>query len=1087
MKHINKSLSLKALIGIVFVLIPVLVSFLLSYYKNKEYLQNRILDTLTVVAEAYEGQVYQFLEKVKVRAQDFASDGFVRTQLHNINIGNTSSINQLSEHLLKNKLSLDKTINTINVLSLTGQIVASTNKAEIGKDLSGDASYAEGMNAIAIVEKRTGHNGLPEIAVSAPIYTKETKKPLGVIINYILISELDKLLIGEYVRDLGAVSWGKGKGAWKTLEMYLVNRDKLMITKSIFIEDAILKQSVDTMPVAKAFTSNEETSGFYKDYRGIDVAGVSMYFPSLNWVLLVEIDKDEVLAPVKYVLVNAVILSAVVIIMLVLLFIVFVRKVVRPLRVISRAATAIAGGSFDFVIPVTTQDEVGMLSESFNRMSRNLKERTQELMHSEEKLRSSEFKFRTLVDFTWDWEFWIDKNRCFYYNSPSCERLTGYTSAEVATSVTSFLGMVYPDDREKTQKELDSAFLQFSQTGFDFRIIHKNSSVRWVSMTYQPITDVTGEFLGVRASVRDITERKNAEEKIIMQSRITAMSADIGVALIQRGTLMETLQRCAEAMVRHLDVAFARIWTLNKDENMLELECSAGIYTHIDGAHSRVPVGSLKIGLIAEERKPHLTNSVIGDPRVSDQAWAKSMGMVAFAGYPLIIEDKLVGVMAMFSQKPIHESSFKALATVSDSIALCIERTKIANALKVSHNHNEQLIAAIPSILIYINEDDKIIGWNKTAERVFGITSGEATGMLFNNCKIQWYDKEIAHQILNCRNEHQPTRIDDVRFKNSIGKTGFLGLTVNPIRENGQKKPNLLITGSDITQRKIMESQLIQAQKLESIGQLAAGIAHEINTPTQYVGDNTRFLNDAFSDLCKVIESYRKMHTVCKAGAVTDELITEVETKEKEVDVEYLTEEIPKAIQQSLEGVDRVAKIVRAMKEFSHPGTDEKTPVDINKAIESTITVARNEWKYVAEIVTIFDASLPTVPCLPDAFNQVILNIIINAAHAVGDVVGNGKTGKGIITVSTARNGDCAEIRIQDTGTGIPESVRSKIFDPFFTTKGVGKKTGQGLAIAHDIVVNKHSGTITFETETGRGTVFILRLPLNKNHCEKLN
>ena len=219
------------------------------------------------------------------------------------------------------------------------------------------------------------------------------------------------------------------------------------------------------------------------------------------------------------------------------------------------------------------------------------------------------------------------------------------------------------------------------------------------------------------------------------------------------------------------------------------------------------------------------------------------------------------------------------------------------------------------------------------------------------------------------------------------------------------------------------------------------------------------------------------MLKVCKNGGITAEIVQEIENVEKEVDLDYLTEEIPKAIQQSLDGVDRVAKIVRAMKEFSHPGTNEKTATDINKAIENTITVSRNEWKYVADVITVFDASLPLIPCLPGEFNQVILNIIVNAAHAIADVVVNGN--KGIITVSTQRNGNWAEIRIQDTGTGIPEAVRPKIFDPFFTTKPIGKGTGQGLAIAHDIVVRKHGGTIDIETATGKGTTFVIRIPMS--------
>lgn len=289
----------------------------------------------------------------------------------------------------------------------------------------------------------------------------------------------------------------------------------------------------------------------------------------------------------------------------------------------------------------------------------------------------------------------------------------------------------------------------------------------------------------------------------------------------------------------------------------------------------------------------------------------------------------------------------------------------------------------------------------------------------------------------------------------------------------------------EIGDRNKMEIQLRHAQKMESIGQLAAGIAHEINTPTQFIGDNTRFIRDAFGDLKPLLDSQTRLLAAARSGAVPAELIAEVEAAAKTADWDYLNEEIPKALRQSLEGIERVTKIVQAMKEFSHPGATEKTALDLNHAIESTLTVCHSEWKYVAEVVTDFDPSLPPVPVLPGEFNQVILNIVINATHAIADVVHDGEKGKGTITLRTRGAEDCVEIRISDTGTGIPEAARLRIFDPFFTTKGVGKGTGQGLAIAHSVVVEKHGGTIDFETETGKGTTFVIRLPLKSIATEK--
>lgn len=282
----------------------------------------------------------------------------------------------------------------------------------------------------------------------------------------------------------------------------------------------------------------------------------------------------------------------------------------------------------------------------------------------------------------------------------------------------------------------------------------------------------------------------------------------------------------------------------------------------------------------------------------------------------------------------------------------------------------------------------------------------------------------------------------------------------------------------EVQERKLLEGQLLQAQKLEAIGQLAAGVAHEINTPIQYVGDNCNFLGGSFRQLDTMLEQYDKALGALRASGYRPELVSETDECVARADLEYLRSEIPAAIGQSMEGVERVARIVRAMKEFSHPGSGQKELVDLNHAIQNTLIVCRNEWKYVAEAVTDLDGALPQVRCLPGEINQVLLNLVVNAAHAI-DEAKRGQS-KGKIEVSTRRDGNFAEIRVTDDGTGIPAGVQERIFDPFFTTKEVGKGTGQGLALARNIVVKKHGGTLTFETELNKGTSFILRIPMDE-------
>lgn len=302
----------------------------------------------------------------------------------------------------------------------------------------------------------------------------------------------------------------------------------------------------------------------------------------------------------------------------------------------------------------------------------------------------------------------------------------------------------------------------------------------------------------------------------------------------------------------------------------------------------------------------------------------------------------------------------------------------------------------------------------------------------------------------------------------------------------GLEPPQFAVFIRDITERKTLESQLSQAQKLESIGQLAAGIAHEINTPTQYIGDNTRFLQDAFGDTLKLLDAYHEFEQTAKDASLTPDRFIQLEEVKRTSDIDFLKVEIPKAICESLEGISRVSTIVSAMKDFSHPGVESMTIADVNRILESTATVARNEWKYVAELKLDLYPSLPAVACLPGEIGQVVLNLIINASHAIADR-NAGTDALGVITVSSDHDATHIIIKVADTGNGIPERVRNRIFDPFFTTKEVGKGTGQGLAIAHNVVVERHNGSIVFDTEDGVGTVFTIRLPKSQPIVEELS
>lgn len=838
--------------------------------------------------------------------------------------------------------------------------------------------------------------------------------------------------------------------------------------------------------------------------------------------------------------------------------------------------------------------------------------------------------------------------------------------------------------------------------------------------------EIDGKPAGLVALYEDITVQIEAEKAMAERHRLAALAAAVGVALTGSGGLRQGLQKCAEILTAEMDVAFASVWTFNEQEKVLELKASAGLYAQINGAHMRVPLGTTKIGLVAAEGEPHLTNDAATDPLVADHEWARREGIVSFAGYPLKMGDRVLGVVAAFARYPLTEAALQTFASVADSLAQFIERKRGEESLRRSEDqfrtafeeapygmcmaapdgrflyanaafsrmlgytpdelragawhqitHPEDLerswqaqVALIngaatvelekrylhksgrvvwvrlkispisgadgkPSHFITQIEDitlrrqadeaqaflaslveasqDAIIGesldgtvvsWNRGAQHLYGYppeemtgssiarlvppdridefsevletirrgepmrryetvrvrkdgtfvdvtltvspvrdSTGEATGIvmiahditarkrterklreneeryreLFENAteiifttdlegrfttlnlagqRVSGYSLEdLAHTDIFhvAAPEYLPLLKDDLsrmlagetEIRSEIEITARDGrrvkLEVKPrIVRQGGRPVGIQVIARDITGRDQAEAELRQAQKLESVGRLAAGIAHEINTPIQFVGDNVRFLQDFFLSTKGLWAKIGELCDTAAAGTARPDLALAIRRAEEDLDFAYLREEIPKALTQTLEGVERVATIVRAMKEFAHPESREMAAADLNKALMSTMTVARNELKYVARIETEL-ADLPLVVCNIGDLNQVFLNLLVNAAHAISDVVEPGE--KGVITVRTVLEGDRVLISISDTGSGIPENIRANIFDPFFTTKEVGRGTGQGLAIARSVVVEKHKGSLTFETEIGKGTTFYVRLPVSQEEA----
>jgi PAS domain S-box-containing protein len=398
-----------------------------------------------------------------------------------------------------------------------------------------------------------------------------------------------------------------------------------------------------------------------------------------------------------------------------------------------------------------------------------------------------------------------------------------------------------------------------------------------------------------------------------------------------------------------------------------------------------------------------------------------------------------------------------------------------------SQMQNLRLVAAVENaaeIVILSDREGQIQYVNPAFKTVLGIESGEVIGrniLIFSNA---YQDTNAWQLILQLPRSGQVWR-GGIRTNHADGSAREMDATISPVVGLDDEISSLVYLMRDVTQERKAEMQRRQSQKLEAIGQLAAGIAHEINTPTQFIGNNLRFLKTAFQDVARLLEAYQVINRKMLEGGEPLEANEELTTLKNDIDLDFLAAEIPAAIDGSLGGIDRVTKIVNAMKEFSHPGTREKTMTQINHAIENTIIVSRNEWKYVAEMATDLSPDLPQIPCLVDEFNQVILNLINNAADAIREAQAKGlMTENGRLSIRTEREESWVVVKVADNGPGIPVEIQDRVFDPFFTTKDVGKGTGQGLSISYDVIVNKHAGKIGFETQPGQGTTFIIHLPI---------
>jgi signal transduction histidine kinase len=385
----------------------------------------------------------------------------------------------------------------------------------------------------------------------------------------------------------------------------------------------------------------------------------------------------------------------------------------------------------------------------------------------------------------------------------------------------------------------------------------------------------------------------------------------------------------------------------------------------------------------------------------------------------------------------------------------------------------QKAVESLPQGIVITDKHDRVVHLNQAFTDIYEIDNDELAGM--KNCTdVQRILKRGNNDEYVCNPESAQETILTTKLPNgryvlhgyqSLSIGGAVWVVTDITR---------LIEAEDRSRK--LERELMQSQKMESIGTLASGIAHEINTPIQYIGGNLKFIGSSISDIIKLIDSYESLEEEACSESVSADLIEQCRTQAENTDMAYLRDELPKAVGQSIQGVQQVSSIIQAMTEFSQPSSKIKSLVDINRIVERSLLICKNEWKSVARVELHLAKDIPAFPAHESELNQVVLHLIVNAAHAIDKK----KQDNGQIDVTTKRLPDSVALLIRDNGCGIPDSIIERIFDPFFTTKDVDKGSGQGLAICYDIIVNKHGGRIDVHSIPGEETTFQVKLPITK-------
>ena len=604
-----------------------------------------------------------------------------------------------------------------------------------------------------------------------------------------------------------------------------------------------------------------------------------------------------------------------------------------------------------------------------------------------------------------------------------------------------------------------------------------NGEHRWVASTKAPIVSAAGEVVGLVGITRDVHEAKLAEEALAQRARQAALMAQVGNALIQKRPLRGVLQDCAEVMVALLEGALVRIWTLDEPGKILELQASAGLYTHLNGAHGRIPMGKFKIGLIAQERRPLLTNSVAGDPRISNPTWAVDHGLVAFAGCPLIIEDRLVGVLGMFARHPLSDTVMTTLSFIANGIALVIEQKRAEMTLRQSEQRFRLITENAADLIAIVNREGRRVYHSPSFEKILGYTPLEL-GQMESMAVIHPDDRpKVAAAVQETFRTGQGLCLE-YRVRHKDGSYRQLESTSGVVCHSEGNLGSIVVAARDITERKRAEAQLELASRQAGMAEVASGVLHNVGNALNSVNISAGIIRDharnpLATDLAKVADLLDEHRHDLAAFLARDDRTAQLIVYLRQL-ARQLTEEQANQLDELknlTNNIDHIKDIVAMQQNFAKvSGLVER--VKIPDLVEDALRMQASALlRHDVRIVRAYDPHLAEITVDKHKLLQILVNLIHNAKHACDEANRPDKQ----LTVRVYAWEGGVGIDVADNGVGIPAENLTKIFHHGFTTR----KNGHGFGLhSGALAAREMGGTLRVRSPgPGQGATFILELP----------